>query len=498
MVSYTNNYFLFNLTASIYYFYLMRIKSIFQFIFNSFLIAITLNAFALTHDSTEVIKLNKKAYDNRLTNPDELIKQAQKSLEIAKAIGFNNGIAEANRVLGIGYYYKNDPEPALKSYLEAINYFKISKNLAGEAKVDNNIGNLYRESDYDAAIQYYDLALAIAQKLKNDDQIATIYLNFGNIYRRKKNYSLALDYSNKSNIIFTKEHDVVNMIQCLQNRGVIYFWMKQLDTAKVLLLEANKQAKEKDLNFAVASINLTLTAIFMVKNEFKEAQNYLDEGLKYAQLVSSDKLEYDYKLTSYQLEAKRKNYAGALTILSEIYHADSIKYKRVVSDRLALYQIQSQQAETQHKQEMMLAERKNDQIFFWATVLIAALLVVVVILLINNVNRKAKTNKDLTGLNQKITEQKENLNQINHHLEEIIDDRTKDLQIKNKKLADYSLHLSHQIRGPIATLKGLLNLEKDNLIEKDECIKLMNKCVSEIDDNIIDMSGMLHETTKKS
>jgi cell division protein FtsL len=208
-------------------------------------------------------------------------------------------------------------------------------------------------------------------------------------------------------------------------------------------------------------------------------------------------LQYDYKMINYQLEAKRKNYQGALGMLYEIYKTDSTNNKNSVPTRLKLYQIQTAQIENQHKQEMLQAERKNDQIFFWATVVVAVLLVVVVVLLINNVNRKAKTNKDLTGLNQKITEQKENLNQINHHLEEIIDDRTKDLQIKNKKLADYSLHLSHQIRGPIATLKGLLNLEKDNLIEKDECIKLMNKCVSEIDDNIIDMSGMLHETTKK-
>ena len=146
---------------------------------------------------------------------------------------------------------------------------------------------------------------------------------------------------------------------------------------------------------------------------------------------------------------------------------------------------------------MLAAQQKKQQILFWATILVASLLLVVIFLLISNVNRKAKTNKHLTALNEKITEQKENLNQINHHLEVIIDERTKDLQVKNKKLADYSLHLSHQIRGPIATLKGLLNLEKDRLIEKDECVKLMNKCVSEIDDNIIDMSGMLHESSTK-
>jgi len=121
------------------------------------------------------------------------------------------------------------------------------------------------------------------------------------------------------------------------------------------------------------------------------------------------------------------------------------------------------------------------------------LLVVVVVLLVMNVKRKVKTNLRLTELNGEVSRQKDNLDRINHHLEEIIDERTKDLQVKNKKLSEYSSYLSHQIRGPIATLKGLMNLEKEGLVDKKECINMMNKCVSEIDDKIIDMSDMLHD-----
>jgi len=69
----------------------------------------------------------------------------------------------------------------------------------------------------------------------------------------------------------------------------------------------------------------------------------------------------------------------------------------------------------------------------------------------------------------------------------------RDLQIKNKKLSEYSSYLSHQIRGPIATLKGLMNLEKEGLVDQPECIRMMNKCVGEIDDKIIEMSDMLHD-----
>jgi signal transduction histidine kinase len=192
----------------------------------------------------------------------------------------------------------------------------------------------------------------------------------------------------------------------------------------------------------------------------------------------------------------KRDWKGALDNLREIYDLDSSKYSRNESAKLVLLNEQYKQNEKDQINQRIIEQNRYARTLFIASTIVAALLAVVIFLLVNNVNRKAKVNKHLTELNEQISEQKENLNQINHHLEEIIDERTKDLQVKNKKLADYSLHLSHQIRGPIATLKGLLNLERDKLIEQEECIKLMNKCVSDIDENIIDMSGMLHESSK--
>jgi signal transduction histidine kinase len=139
-----------------------------------------------------------------------------------------------------------------------------------------------------------------------------------------------------------------------------------------------------------------------------------------------------------------------------------------------------------------LLRQKYDRSIVIGTIILAAFLILVIVLLFSNVKRKAETNKKLTELNTEISNQKDNLDRINHHLEEIIDERTKDLQLKNKKLSEYSSHLSHQVRGPIATLKGLMNLEREGLVSQEECIQMMIKCVSEIDDKIIDMSDMLH------
>jgi signal transduction histidine kinase len=120
----------------------------------------------------------------------------------------------------------------------------------------------------------------------------------------------------------------------------------------------------------------------------------------------------------------------------------------------------------------------------------------VIFLLINDVKKKNKTNKQLNVLNEEISLQKEILNEVNHNLERIIDERTKDLKVKNRKLSEYSSHLSHHIRGPVSTMKGLMMLEKEDLIEDKEFIDEISKCVNEIDDRIINMNDSLNNLSE--
>jgi signal transduction histidine kinase len=190
---------------------------------------------------------------------------------------------------------------------------------------------------------------------------------------------------------------------------------------------------------------------------------------------------------------KRKNYESAVTYLYEIYHKDSTAFKENSSTQLNLILEQVKQQARQKENEILKQRQAYDRVKFWAVAIVAGLLLFSVGLLISNVRRKSRTNLKLTNLNSEVSRQKDNLDRINHHLEEIIDERTKDLQIKNKKLSEYSSYLSHQIRGPIATLKGLLNLEREQLVDERECIRMMNKSVGEIDDKIIEMSDMLHD-----
>jgi len=444
------------------------------------------------NDTTAVINLNKVAFANRLIDPEQTVTDATKALTLAKKLNYYNGIGEAYRVLGIGRYYLDQPEKSFENYLIGVTYFVKANNLAGEAKVYNNMGILFRDHDYNRSLDYLNKSLAIAKKINDKRLIASLGLNLGNVYTRKNSFQQALRFYDQSATVFESLKDSVNLVQCLLNKGFVYFKLNQYDRALIFLLQAHDSAKRLDLNETVASINLTLATLYMNQRKYDEAEAVVKEGMAYTVLVKDPKLDYDYKHTSYELEFNRRNYERALFYLREIYKVDSTTYKTNTSVQMKLIEAKHRQEEQVKENERVAERQAYDRSRFWAACTVAGLLLVVIGLLFGNVKRKAKTNAQLTMLNEEVLRQKDNLDRINHHLEEIIDERTKDLQIKNKKLSEHSSYLSHQIRGPIATLRGLINLEKEGLVDQQECINMMDKCVSEIDEKIIEMSDMLH------
>jgi tetratricopeptide (TPR) repeat protein len=445
------------------------------------------------NDTTGVISLDKQGLDMRMKAPEQTVADANRALDIAQKIDYKKGIAESWRVMGVGYYYLNEPKKAIDAYLTALDEFQQIQDLRGEGSVYNNIGNLYRDNDYDSALDFFQKALVIAQKLSAKDLIARIYLNIGTVNLSKKSYYQALNYYEKSAQFFGELKDSVNLVLCLQNKGVIYYYIDQFDKAEELLLEARMEARSLDLNEPIASIDLVLAEVYIKESKFKNAEAAVKDGITFSGIIKDEKLANDLKYISYQLELKRKNYAAALSYLQQVYHTDSAMFIHNSSTQINLIREQFKQQARQKENEILLQRQQYDRVKFWAVAIVAGLLLFLVAVLISNVKRKAKTNLQLTNLNAEVSRQKDNLDRINHHLEEIIDERTKDLQVKNKKLSEYSSYLSHQIRGPIATLKGLLNLEKEGLVDQRECIRMMNKSVSEIDDKIIEMSDMLHD-----
>lgn len=447
-------------------------------------------------DTAKIISLNNQAFNVRLTNPDLTISKANEALKLSLKVNYINGITESYRVIGVGNSYKNSPDISIENYLNALTYLKKSKNLEGEAKVYNNIGNLYRDIDYDKSLEYFNKSLNIAEKLQNKELIAGLYLNIGTAYQQKKDYQQAISFYQRSLSMFQELKNKIGIIQSHQNMGVLFLNLQNFSKAEAHLKEALKSAKEEKLNNPIATINLTLSSIHIAQGEFIEAEKTINEGLNYTRLLNDTKLEHNYTMVSYELENKRKNYFRALSYLKKAYKQDSAQYSNNVSDKINLLEAQHIQLEKQRENELTIAKQKNTQTLLIASSAIAIMAFLVILLLIKIVRKSSFNNKELSRLNLEISKQKDDLNQVNLNLEEIIEDRTKDIKFKNKKLSEYSSHLSHQIRSPVATLKGLMLLDKDGLIEKEELVEQLKKCINDLDDKIININENLNNPQK--
>ncbi len=450
-------------------------------------------SFADLKDSLKVIELNKTGFDNRLKNPDKTIVYAQQALSLSRKINYLNGIGESYRVLGVGYNYLQNNNKAIKNYLQSLNYFQQSGNLTGQAKVNNNIGNLYVDIDQEQALKYYLKSLKIAEKLSLDPLIGGLNLNIGTLYYRKKEYTKALGYNSIALEYFERDSNVTGITQCLNNRGNIYFYLKEIDKSEELLIKANKMAKENDFFSSISNINLTLSSVYISKNEFQKAENSLKEGIYYTKIVKDYETLNDYLYTSYELESKRKNYKKALEHLTLVYRTDSSNYATNLSENIGLFQQQFEQEKKQKENEIIIERQKYDRLVLIGTGIITSLCIIVIYLMQRHNIKTQENNKKLTLLNKEVSRQKENLDRINIQQEAIINERTKDLQSKNKKLSEYSFHLSHQIRGPVATMKGLMILSNDKLIDHDDCLEQMEKCINNIDDKILKINEELHD-----
>lgn len=426
----------------------------------------------LQTDTNTVIHLNKKGFENRLTDPKKGYTYARKALEIAKEMDYKNGKAEAYRIMGISKYYTNESSTAVAYYLNALSIYKQEKNILGQAKVYNNIGNLYIWADYDKALEYFNEALKLSKQLDNTELSANLFLNIGNIHLRKKNYQTALSFYEDGDKRYKKIDNKIGMMHCLQNKGKIYLELKMLDKAESCLINAHKKAKSLNLNGALASIDLSLSSVYITKQEYEQAQKTIKEGIEYAKKAGDEKLIYDFNYSFYELESQRRNFPEALRYLQIVYKQDSVRYANSESAKISLLEEQYRQKEIQRRNELTILRQKQNKIIFISTLIVAFMAFLVIILLAINIRRKMR---------------------VNQLLEQTVDERTKDLQLKNQKLSEYSAHLSHEIRAPIATLKGLLMLEEEKMISHDDLIEKIKICTEAVDEKIHRINDALND-----
>jgi len=87
--------------------------------------------------------------------------------------------------------------------------------------------------------------------------------------------------------------------------------------------------------------------------------------------------------------------------------------------------------------------------------------------------RKVKERtEEIEAKTQEILAQAEEIRGINENLESLVKERTIELERKNKALEEYAFINAHELRGPVASILGLINLMQKLKLSEDEKVYL--------------------------
>jgi ligand-binding sensor domain-containing protein len=95
-----------------------------------------------------------------------------------------------------------------------------------------------------------------------------------------------------------------------------------------------------------------------------------------------------------------------------------------------------------------------------------------------------KQSDEIQAQNEEITSQAEEIRGINENLEMMVRERTAELERKNKALEEYAFINAHKLRGPLASILGLINLMNKPNQQGDltEISKRLQQSADELDD----------------
>lgn len=432
-----------------------------------------------------------------------------KALEVAKeayAISLDHGdsarTVESGRICGQLLNYLNRSHEAVE-ILSSVRPLARSRYREEHKKILNNLAIAYTSrAEYDKALDIHLQVLALNEEDGDQEGLTVTLTNIGHAYYRMHNYNEALVHFKKALERDVAGRDPLDFQLLLMNVGFCYVQMEKADEAKDYFEQTLDMCKGECRPDIRISTEHGLGIVSFKLEEYQVAENYFRSSLAHATAEMHQKsvsenllwlarikiknggldsaledlfraesmasqLGYRELLIStyreladiYNLKEDYKNYATYLRRYVDL--KDSV-YDEQVMDNLVKAKADYAQRENLaiiKAREMTIAQQQR---FNVSVMIIAVLAGALVVVLFRNNKSMKRVNVELSRAKDLIYEQNKELEIRNKELDRLVEKKTEELKLVNLSLKEVNDELNtfiyrtaQDIRGPLATLKGM-------------------------------------------
>jgi signal transduction histidine kinase len=455
----------------------------------------------------------KVAYELFGVNNFEAVKFAATAHKLAKQLGDSLEITRSGRIYGQLLRRVAQNDSANIQFLKVLPIAERNNYTEERKRILNALAISYDEmASYDKALEYHFKSLEIREKDGNQKEIGIALNNIGVVYYKIGDFDQALNLYNRALEARNQDSDKQGVDQLLTNLALCYTYLgdykkskeyvtaafkscadncsdpiklggeyclgmvsmlsKQPSEAKIHFEDAYNLAKANgDKKFQSESI-LNLARIALAENDFNSSIQKLTESETLAKESGYNQLLINTYLTFSDLYNQRKEFEKAALYQSKYIHLKDSIYSEGLIKNLTKVRTNYEERENiktiREKNEVLrlnkeIIARQKSQYFFILAITILSIVLTFVFIRFNRAQHRA--NIELTKIKREVENKNQELQLNNAELDARVQERTLELeqsntalQRVNDELDNFIYKTSHDIRGPLASLKGMTNV----------------------------------------
>lgn len=428
-------------------------------------------------DTVQVQLLLEIAMKYQSFETDSAMAYAVASLEKAEAIGYVKGRADALLHIGRLKRDQDNDADALKNMFTALDLYRQINDYVQIANALNDISIIYATSgDYEKSLEYFKQALEIFQQTGDEKGESYALNNIGQIYQELNDEEMAKHYFLESLKIKERRQDIYGISRGYTNLGSIAENNAQWEESLHYYRKADSLYEQNNDIQGQATNLIAIARVVNSQGKLKESKRYSMLALEKAKEVKSlSSMLAAYKQLA-TAEETQGNYKASLAYqkgYNEIADSLNNENHRANLDELKTkFNFEEQErkiALLKKEQELKDAVAARKNVITYALTGGMVLMIVIVGLLYYAYRMLALKNKEIQTRNNELDK----------------------LNVEKDRF--FSI-LSHDLKSPLNSLKGLshlLTLSKDALTH-DELLKLRNKIDTSLD-NLTDLINNILE-----
>lgn len=445
-----------------------------------------------------------KIYSER--DYDVALSYAQQANEVALSIGDSLTIVKSGRALGQILLKMNNLEAAIQQFKPVLGIARRNQYKDQLKFLLNGLALAYTyQASYDNALEYHFQSLVERDAEGNKAEVSIAYNNIGLVYYKLRDFEQALDYFLKSLATKREANYFYDIDFCLINVGLCYNALMEYDKAIRYLNEALAFCQGKCTSERLNQIYFTLGYAHLGLGNLDEAGQHFQSSYQIARESSNGRFEAENLFGLYQVSLAKGDSERAIDYLKQsekilegieytefrinvfsafadfyaarkdfekasTYQDKYINLKDSVYSEQLISNLARIKTDFEERQNIAIIASKNEalvrqQRFNVAIVIIAVLAGLLVFVLYRSNLVKKRVNQALSDAKVTIEDQNRQLTSLNRNLERMVDARTIELQVANEalkrvndELDNFIYKTSHDIRGPLASLKGMCNV----------------------------------------